>query len=465
MPNTSTTTCNPQDGNYRYVAERRQYGGLLLMTGFCAVIQPLARITTAVGPNGPLVTDVGDVAFWQFVGACCVLAIGLCSMLVGFIELLMDRSGEVTQHTLLIGLTQTAWILYIADMTAVGLTMVQDPPQFFLPFPNDTTETSLANQQKLNESTEVIFIGSCGIAGIFSYGFAFIGSIAFMQFALYTFRQGRPHHRDADYFRGRLGVYSSLLFIAGLCQILLGSFATELNLQNGRIQGGLIRVAMFVVHFPYITIVVGVLQFLNGFWGFCRAFYIGVGGRDDNWFQYSMAFLWIVVITFQDVVQISYLPEGMLAPTAPTLAAMSFGIIFMPAYLDYKMRNTPVRMDDNYYFGQVVPSPKDDEKPMLVRAIPNTFGGGSGPMRKVYVMEKPGYYQDDLEDDYFYNADDDDHVVDVVEPGYIPNSPAAHEEVTPAAPEEAPPIEEKTADEPINNAMDDEEAPTNNPNY
>jgi hypothetical protein len=96
---------NPEDGNYRFVAERRQYGGLLMVTGFCAIIQPLAGIASAVGPDGPVVSDASEAAFWSFLGACCLFAIGVSSMLVGFIEFIMD-SGEITQTTLLIILTQ-----------------------------------------------------------------------------------------------------------------------------------------------------------------------------------------------------------------------------------------------------------------------------------------------------------------------------------------------------------------------
>lgn len=250
-----------------------------------------------------------------------------------------------------------------------------------------------------------LLLNNPSIAGIFAYGFAFVGAISFMQFALYAFRKGSPQDRNANYFRGRLGFYSVMLLIGGLCQILLGSFATELNLSNGRIKGGVMHVAMFIIQFPYLTIVVGSLQFLNGFWGFCRAFYVGVGGRDDNFFQYSMAFLWIIVLTCQDIVQISYLPNGMLAPAAPTIAALSFGVLFMPAYLDYKMRNTPIRIDENYFFGPA-PSRKDENQPMLVRAI-LPEGRGTVPMRKVYVVEKPGYVlpDDDKEDGYYYGDD------------------------------------------------------------
>lgn len=206
-----------------------------------------------------------------------------------------------------------------------------------------------------------------------------------MQFALYAFRKGKPQDRNAEYFRGRMGFYSIMLFIGGLCQILLGSMATKLNISNGRIEGGLIRVAMFVVHFPYLTIAVGCLQLLNGVWGFCRMCDVGVGApiRDDNFFQYSMAFLWVVVLTCQGIVQISLLPEGMMAPVAPTFAAMSFGQLFMPAYLDHKMRTTPGYIDEAYYFGKE-PSPSDEMIPMRYPSDPPA-------VRKIFVVEKPGF--------------------------------------------------------------------------
>ena len=226
-----------------------------------------------------------------------------------------------------------------------------------------------------------------------------------MQFALYTFRSGKPQDRNADYFRGRLGFYSIMLFIGGLCQILLGSFAMTFNLRDGRIEGGLLRVAMFVVHFPWLTIAVGCLQFLNGFWGFCRSCYVGVGERTDNFFQFSMALLWIIVLTCQDIVQISYLPNDMLAQVSPTFAAFSFGVIFMPAYLDYKMPNTSLNIDEDYYFGEH-PARSDEERPMIHAGTPggpHNNGTGKPPLqlRKIYVMERPAI----IEEDYYDGRD------------------------------------------------------------
>jgi len=437
---------NPQDGNYRFVAERRQYGGLLMLTGFCALIQPLAGMATRVGPDGPLYTDAGTSQFWQFVGACLLFAIGVCSMLVGYLEFIHDW-GEITHSALLIVLTQSAFIPYISDMARVGFIMIEDPPQFFQVFTDPATglidPAGIINQRRVNQTDEVLFIGSVGIFGVFAYAFAFVGTISFMQFALYAFRKGRPQDRNGDYFRGRLGFYSIMLFIGGLCQILLGSFATEFLIDNGRIQGGYLQVAMFVVHVPYLTIVVGSLQFLIGFWGFCRSCYVFVGGRDDYTFQYAMAFLWLVVLTCQGIVQPALLPAGTLAAAVPTFVALSFGAIFMPAYLDHKMRNTPMNIDEDYYFGPE-PTKSDEEKPMIQAKNPKDMPKKKPPvlLKRVYVMERPGAI---IDDSYYYNGPNGQHAAPykpkkekVVEESSESESAEEDYGTTPSPPEAAP---------------------------
>ena len=160
QPQTTVNVVTPQkQGNYRFVAERRQYGGLLMLTGFCAIIQPLAHLAEGVGPDGPLVTSAGDSAYWQFVGSCCLFAIGIVTVLIGYLEAICDW-GEITHTTLSIALTQTAFIYYVSDMAAVGHLMVDTPPRFFLVFNDDLH--GLNNQAKVNESDEVYFIGSIG---------------------------------------------------------------------------------------------------------------------------------------------------------------------------------------------------------------------------------------------------------------------------------------------------------------
>jgi hypothetical protein len=279
-------------------------------------------------------------------------------------------------------------------MAAVGLNAVKEPPQFFMTFPDNPAGE--ANAQYLNQD-EVNFLGAMGIAGIFAYGFSFVGAIAFMQFAIYAFRTGNPQDRNASYFSSRLALYSFLLFLSGVCQILLGSFATELSISDGRIEGGALRVAMFVVHFPYVTIAVGIIQCLNGFWGFIRSSNFFVAGEDDNAFQYSMAFQWVVTLTCQIIVQVSLLPDTMLAPAAPTFAALSLGIHLMPAFLEYKMRTTPEEISEDYYF-----APESDEQVAERTPIVQNKGPTRKPLelRKIYVVERDAVVGIDEEDFY-----------------------------------------------------------------
>lgn len=49
------------------------------------------------------------------------------------------------------------------------------------------------------------------------------------------------------------------------------------------------------------------------------------------------------------MVQVSFAPGAAFAAAAPTRACMLFGMAFMPAYLDYKMHNTPDIIEPRYY--------------------------------------------------------------------------------------------------------------------
>lgn len=312
---------------------------------------------------------------------------------------LLDSLPPCFSFFLPLAFLQSAFIPYVTQMAGAGKAAVKDPPQFFVVYPNNPA--GIANANELNHK-DVKFLGSMGIIGIFAYGLAFIGAIAFMQFALRAFRTGNPHHRNAAYYRSRLTLYSFLLFLAGMVQILVGSFATKFNIiDNGRIAGGIVFTAMFVVQYPYLSIAVGIAQFLCGFWGFVRSFGVFVGDENDNYFQYSIALLWLITLTCQDIVQISLLPGGMLAPAAPTFAALSLGLHLMPAFLEYKMRSTPEEMDEAYYF-----APESDTQVAEKRPIISRGGTPKRPLelRRVYVMERDAVVDVDEED--FYDGAD-----------------------------------------------------------
>ena len=106
---------------------------------------------------------------------------------------------------------------------------------------------------------------------------------------------------------------------------------------------------MYIVHFPGINIFVGLIQLLTGIFALLRRYGIMNNGKDDNRLQYCACFMWLCMLSMQILTQVGYAPEGMLAPAAPTIACLSLGISLMSAYLDYKMRNTPEELPDDYY--------------------------------------------------------------------------------------------------------------------
>ena len=186
--------------------------------------------------------------------------------------------------------------------------------------------------------------------GVASYGFVFIGSIAFMQFSLYTFYNAIPEDRHSGYFAGRLSFYSLILCVAGISQLMLGSYLlTNFDMDDGRLSGGYVRVGVYIMVIPSMGMIVGGLQVINGLWGFARSLDVAHGGPDDILYAFSMAFQWIVMLVVQIIAQIGYLPGGELAAMAPRVLAMSFALNLMPPYLDYKMRNTLQDIPIDYY--------------------------------------------------------------------------------------------------------------------
>ena len=186
--------------------------------------------------------------------------------------------------------------------------------------------------------------------GISSYAFAFIGSIAFMQFSLYTFQNATPEERHSGYFAGRLGFYSMVLCIAGISQLMLGTYLlTNFDMDDGRLSGGFVKVGPYTVLYPSMSMLIGALQIINGLWGFARSLDVAHGGPDDIMYGTSMAFQWIAMICVQFICQIGFLPGATASGSAPTIAAMSFALNMMPTYLDYKMRNTLEDIPVDFY--------------------------------------------------------------------------------------------------------------------
>jgi hypothetical protein len=253
----------------------------------------------------------------------------------------------------LILVTQTAFIPYITDMTMIGRLATQpDSTAFFNNFdPNDVS------------STDVKFVGAMGICGVVSYGFTFIGSIAFMAFTVYTYQAQKPQDRNALYYRSRVKFYCAMLLLAGLVQLALGAYLLS-NFEistGGRFQETIlgddgiatrpfVSVAMFTINIPAISVIVGVIQSMNALWGLRRSYSYGMksdlNGSHWNCFQASIYAGWFLQIILQGVVQIGL--QGAV-PAAAGLVGVSFGLNVMPAFLDYKSRTVPLDINAQYY--------------------------------------------------------------------------------------------------------------------
>jgi hypothetical protein len=319
-------------GNVRFLSDMRQIGALLMVTGICAIIQPLANIASLIGPDGT--TASSGVPLSALFGGFCLVSIGFTAVFIGYNQIVHDWGNTYLTGALII-LTQTAFIPYITDI--VDVAKRARTGQAFIPADYNPTES------------EVHFVGAMGILAIIAYGFTFVGSISFMQFSLYAYQAGKPQDRCSAYYHGRMSFYTGMLFLAGLSQLLLGSFLASRFGGGGELEFGAIGVAVYIVNFPAISILVGLVQLLNAIWAFARARGFLVGGPNDRSFQVSMFFGWFIQVTLQIITQVSYSKGGMFAPAAPTIFCLSFGLNLMPAFLDFKVRNTPETMLPEFY--------------------------------------------------------------------------------------------------------------------
>jgi len=322
-------------GNTRYTADKREIAGLLLVTGFAAIIQPLVGVTSTINSGEDGSTPTIGLSFAGIFGGLCVLFVGVISTAIGYVELVHDFQHKYLRYaTAFSFLTmQTAFIPYISGMVGVGNQIVNGPS--FIMGVSSYGHTQMDNN----------FIGSMGILAIFAYGFGFLGAVSFLQFSLYAYQSGKPQDRNASYYRGRAGFYSFILFVAGVSQFLLGAYT--LARFGSNLTAAPVQVAFYVVPYPAIAIVVGLLQIINASWAFVRTFY--PHSNSDNYsLQASIAFGWLTQLVLQIVTQVGVLPAA-AAGLAPVITAFAFGLNLMPAWLEYKARSVAETIDPGYY--------------------------------------------------------------------------------------------------------------------
>ena len=324
---------NASIGAERFKADVRCFGGLLLVLGAMATINPLANVAGAITPG---MLPTAGIPLWALIAGIAVTIIGTLAMLVGYLALVHDYGRRTLTGSLMV-ITQLAWIPYIVDLTATGRGAQSDPADnTFIPTAYNPT------------SFDVKFIGAMGVLSIIGYGFGFLGSLSFMEFSLFAYQSGKPQDRSGVYYRSRMSFYMMLLSLVGFTQLCVGSLSLSIA-GSGPLGDGPIAVAAYVVFFPEISIFIGLLQLVMGLWGLARRFGSLVGGADDHSYQIAMAFTWCCVLSMMVMTQVSWAAGDTIAGASPTIATLTFGIHLLPAFLDFKARSTPDVLPEDYY--------------------------------------------------------------------------------------------------------------------
>lgn len=333
----STSVSKSSAGSERFKADKRQFAGLMFALAICVTFQPLAGIVSAIGPDGT--TASSGLPLAGLISGLILVVTGSLGTYAGYLTLVHDYGNKILTGVLLV-LIQFTWLPFLTDLTSVG--RITASGEGFIP-PEYTPTQS-----------DVKFVGSMGMIGILTYASAFVGSFAFMAFALFAYQVGKPTDRNGTYYQGRFTFYTLLVTLAGLSQLLLGSFVLS-RFGSGPLSPP-IGVAMYIVHFPGLNIAVGLVQFLTGVFGLARRYGYLNNGKDDNRYQKCIATVWMLQLSVQILTQVGYAPGGMLAPAAPTIACLSLGMNVIAAFLDWKMRTVPAILPSDYYgtYGDLV---------------------------------------------------------------------------------------------------------------
>ena len=203
-----TSKVTAQDiGQERFKSDKRQLGGLLMLTGTTALVFPMANLATRIGPDGT--TQSEGIGLSSLIASVFVIFMGITSIPTGYLQTVHDWGNKYLTGFLIV-LTQLAWMPFLTDLTAVGRGVRSGSA--FIPADYEPS------------AGDVKFVGAMGMMGILGYGTGFLGALAFIQFSLYAFQAGKPGDRPGSYYKGRLTFYSFCLFLVGISQLMLGSY-------------------------------------------------------------------------------------------------------------------------------------------------------------------------------------------------------------------------------------------------
>lgn len=309
--------------------DMRQMGGLLLLFSFPVLIFPMAGVSSLIGPDGQ--TPSEGVHLSALVGGVFVITMGFLGIVVGWWATVLD-GGSKWLSALLAVFIQLAYVAFVTDLVSIGKGIKSG--EAFIPASLDPTPD------------DVTFAGIMAYFGIFGYAFGYLGSQAMLAFAMYAYQNGNPQARGGSYYRGRLIFYSVLQFFAGFGQFGLGAYASA-KFGMARYSEP-IGAAVYFMHYPILSLVVGGVVIVNSVYGLLRAFFLTGSSPNDRTFQIS-SFIALLTNIVGILVQVSIGAGDSFAATATSLCAFTFAIHVFPAYLDHKMRSTPTVLPADYY--------------------------------------------------------------------------------------------------------------------
>ena len=292
--------------------------------------------------------------------------LGMASMLIGFVHMTVAPMGSKPRLVgrILVGIVNLGPISFVITI----LRIIQSS--------TEPIETNPFIPVRLNPSqSDITFVIIQGILSLLSVCGTLIGGLTVVSLSLCAFLGGQPMEKHRSYWQLRLAYYSLLVAIGGLAQLLLGVYL-GLRFGWGPYEEA-VHVAVFTVFFPCLSIMVGLVQTLFGFYGWFVA--LQSQTSEKNWsFFYAALLNWIVTMTIQVMVQPSYGSGNSFDAEGATYGAVYLGYFIMPPWLEYMRRTTPFEINPEDYG-----LPKDTEsKPdalCRVFRIPQPFDDQKQP--------------------------------------------------------------------------------------
>lgn len=211
----------------RNIADRRQLGGILLVFGISVTTIPLIDVSTFLGKSDGKAT--WEQALALAAGISQIL-FGSLAIIIGYLSVVHDYGSKLLSGSLLV-LLQTAWLEIASRIIEllnqfVGPYTIKNLESFSgdTLIPQEYVENEFIPPEYLPSEKDVLTFGIFGLLGEISYFLAFFGALGFIASAIYAFDSNKPATRDAKHYRSLLLIFSFVVVVAGLSQVLLGGY-------------------------------------------------------------------------------------------------------------------------------------------------------------------------------------------------------------------------------------------------